>query len=93
LANIQSQKKRNKQNEKRRIKNAAVKSTIRTANKSVLKMLESKETAEKEQTSLLYSKFVKIIDAASGKGIVNKKAAARKKSRLAKQVNSFTQQS
>jgi small subunit ribosomal protein S20 len=85
LANIKSAEKRNRQNEKRRQKNSKIKSSVRTAEKKVLKSLEnnSNETAQ-----VLFKEFVKKIDTAAGKGIVHWKTAARKKSRLAKKVNS-----
>jgi len=89
LANIKSQKKRNRQNEKRRVKNSQVKSSIRTINKSVLKTITAKEEKNVEKAQELLQKFIKNIDTAAGKGIIHKKKAARKKSRLTKQVNSF----
>jgi len=86
LANIKQQKKRNLQNERNRERNSRVKSSIRTANKKVLKALESKE---KDSSTILeyFKNFVKTIDTAARKGIVKKETAARKKSRLAKKVN------
>ena len=89
MANIKSQKKRNRQNEKRRVKNSQVKSSIRTINKSVLKTITAKEEKNVEKAQELLQKFIKNIDTAAGKGIIHKKKAARKKSRLTKQVNSF----
>jgi len=63
-----------------------VKSSIRTAAKKVEKAVaagpENPETMQK-----LYVKFVKTIDKAAGAGVVHKKTAARKKSRIAKRVN------
>jgi len=90
LANIQSQVKRNRQNEKRRIKNSHVRSSIRTANKKVIKALEAKE-ADTEEIKSLFNSFVKTIDTAAQKGIVKQNTAARKKSRLAKKVNKLIQ--
>ncbi len=88
MANNNSQIKRNRQNEKRRLKNRMVKSSIRTAHKSVIKAIESKDSGVEE----LYNKYVKIVDTAAGKGIVHKRTAARKKSRLAQKVNAIQQQ-
>ena len=65
-----------------------VKSSIRTAHKSVIKAIESKDSGVEE----LYNKYVKIVDTAAGKGIVHKRTAARKKSRLAQKVNAIQQQ-
>ena len=85
MANIKSAEKLNRQNEKRRQKNSKIKSSVRTAEKKVRKSLEnnSNETAQ-----VLFKEFVKKIDAAAGKDILHWKTAARKKSRLAKKVNS-----
>jgi small subunit ribosomal protein S20 len=93
LANIQSQKKRNRQNEKRRIKNLSVRSSIRTAGKKVIKLIESKEEKKPEVLQELMKKYIKTIDTAAGKGTVKKTTAARKKSRLARKVNKAIQQS
>ena len=84
MAHLASQEKRNRQNEKRRKKNAQVKSSIRTASKSALKAIDTKD---KEASQSLGKKFVKTIDSAVHKGMVHKNTAARKKSRLAKKIN------
>ena len=89
MANTKSVKKRIKQNEKRRIKNSAVKSSIRTASKKVLQAVD-KGTEDKSVIEDLYKSFVKKIDTASGKKILHWKTVARKKSRLAKKVNSYS---
>ncbi len=93
MANIKSQKKRNRQNEKRRIKNVSVRSSIRTAGKKVIKLVESKEERNPELLQELFKKYIKNIDTAAGKGIVKKTTAARRKSRLAKKVNAAIKQS
>jgi small subunit ribosomal protein S20 len=88
LANIKQQKKRNIQNEKRRVKNSQVKSSVRTAAKKVNKITESKDSQDVTVIQETYRLFVKTIDTAASKGIVKKRTADRKKSRLAKKVNS-----
>ncbi len=88
MANIKQQKKRNRQNEKRRIKNSQVKSSIRTATKKVIKAIEAKDGKDAAVIEENYKTFIKEIDTAAGKGIFKKSTAARKKSRLAKKVNS-----
>jgi small subunit ribosomal protein S20 len=93
LANIQSQKKRNRQNEKRRMKNVSVRSSIKTLGKRVIKSMESKKEKDPEALKELFKKYIKTMDTAAGKGIVKKSTAARKKSRLAKKVNANLQQS
>ena len=86
MANIKSQQKRNRQNEKRRLKNMKVRSSIRTAKKKVTLAIDAKEPAEKIDE--LFKKFVVTIDMAAGKGIIHKNTAARNKSSIAKKVNS-----
>ena len=88
LANIKQQKKRNIQNEKQRVRNSQVKSSIRTAAKKVNKITESKDNQDVVVIQETYRLFVKTIDTAASKGIVKKRTADRKKSRLAKKVNS-----
>ena len=86
MAHTKSTKKRIKQNEKRRIKNSRVKSSIRTEAKKVLKAIDNDST-DTETINNLFKKFVKDTDTAAGKGIIHWKTAARKKSRMAKKVN------
>ena len=88
LANIKQQKKRNLQNERNRVRNSQAKSSIRTATKKVLKTVESKEQKDESILIEIYRAFVKTIDTAARKGIIKKETAARKKSSLAKKVNS-----
>lgn len=87
MANIKQQKKRNRQNEKRRVKNSQVKSTIRTAAKKVVKTIDSKDGKDIDRIQEFHLNFIKTLDAATSKGIIKKNTAARKKSRLAKKVN------
>lgn len=87
MANIKSQEKRNRQNEKRRSRNAQVKSSIRTASKKVEKAVAAKQSPEAVKD--LYVKFVSTMDKAAGVGVVHKNTAARKKSRIAKRVNAL----
>ena len=78
MPHTRSAAKRVRQNEKRRLRNKAVKSYVRTMIKKVLES-ENKEEALKKAYSAL--------DKAVKKGVIHKNAAARKKSRLAKLVN------
>jgi len=48
-------------------------------------MKDNKDSAAIEES---YKAFIKIIDTAASKGVIKKSTAARKKSRLAKKVNS-----
>jgi len=87
VANIQSQEKRNRQNEKNRKKNIQVKSSVRTASRKIARALDQKEGKGADELQLLQKSFIKTIDSAVQKGVIQKKTASRKKSRLAKKVN------
>ncbi|HKL72709.1 MAG TPA: 30S ribosomal protein S20 [Candidatus Onthovivens sp.] len=84
MANIKQQKKRNKTNEKARIRNISYKSKLRTATKAVKVACDQKD-AVKANAALL--KAISIIDRAIGKGILHTKTAARQKSHLQTLVN------
>jgi small subunit ribosomal protein S20 len=82
MANIKSQIKRNRQNDGLRMRNKAVNSDLKTS----IKKVESAATAG-EPTDDLLRTAQKKIDVATSKGVLHKKTAARKKSRLAKRVS------
>jgi small subunit ribosomal protein S20 len=82
MANIQSQIKRNRQNEKRRLRNKAVRSELRTRAKSAVTAAET--GAENSAESLRLA--LKRIDKAAAKGVIHKNQAANRKSRLMKRV-------
>jgi small subunit ribosomal protein S20 len=75
--------KRIRQDKKRRARNRAVKSQVRGAVKDV----RGAETPDDAKAKLVSASS--IIDKAAKKGIIPKRAAARKKSRLAKKVNAL----
>ncbi|MDX9957333.1 MAG: 30S ribosomal protein S20 [Clostridia bacterium] len=81
---ITSAEKRHKQDEKRRISNKRVKSSVRTAAKKVVTAAHSKDKAAAEST---LKDMIKQIDTAARKGIIKKNTAARKKSRMQRLVN------
>ncbi|ERH55704.1 MULTISPECIES: 30S ribosomal protein S20 [Bacillus amyloliquefaciens group] len=87
MPNIKSAIKRTKTNNERRAHNAAIKSAMRTAIKQVEASVANNE-ADKAKTAL--SEAAKRIDKAVKTGLVHKNAAARYKSRLAKQVNGLS---
>ena len=82
MANIQSQIKRNRQNEKRRLRNKAVRSELRTRAKSAVSAFES--GAENSAEALRLA--LKRLDKAAAKGVIHKNQAANRKSRLMKRV-------
>ena len=79
-----SAEKRHKQDEKRRIGNKKVKSSVRTAAKRVVTAAHGKDKALAEAT---LKDMIKQIDTAARKGIIKKNTAARKKSRMQRLVN------
>ncbi len=83
MANIKSQIKRNRQNEARRMRNKSVNSALKTS----VKKVDTAKTAG-EPTDDLYRAAQSSIDTAVSKGVLHKKTAARKKSRLAKRAAS-----
>jgi small subunit ribosomal protein S20 len=84
MANIKSQIKRNKTNEKARLRNKAVRSELRTRVKAAEVAAASGEGAE-DATRTAISR----IDRAVTKGVIHKNAGARKKSRLLKRLGAL----
>ena len=84
MANIKGQIKRNRQNEKRRLRNKGIRSEINSRVKTALKNAESGKTSSED-----LQEAVKKIDKAVAKGILHKNTAARKKSRLSRKLNSL----
>jgi small subunit ribosomal protein S20 len=83
---ISSAEKRHRQSEERRLRNKAVKSSVRTSAKKVAVLVQQKNVAEAE-TAL--RDMIKKIDTAAGKGIIKKNTASRKKSRMQRLFNSL----
>ena len=81
---IKSAIKRMKQSEIRRQRNRKVKSKLKSAIKQFALSLEGNE---KEEAQRCYATATKVIDKAAAKGVLHKKTAARKKSRLARKLN------
>ncbi|GAA4695513.1 30S ribosomal protein S20 [Streptomyces buecherae] len=87
MANIKSQIKRNKTNEKARQRNKAVKSSLRTA---IRKTREAVATGDLEKATVAAREASKKLDKAASKGVIHKNAAANKKSALAAQVSTLS---
>jgi len=79
VANIKSQIKRNRQNEKRRIRNRVYRGAARTAVKDARSAIVAGD-AETSKTALLLA--ISQLDRAAQKGVLHKNNAARRKSRL-----------
>ncbi|GAA1174767.1 MULTISPECIES: 30S ribosomal protein S20 [Pseudonocardia] len=83
MANIKSQIKRVKTNEKRRQRNKSVKSSVRTA---VRRFREAVEAGENEKATELQRAAARALDKAASKGVIHKNQAANRKSALSKRV-------
>ena len=86
MATHKSSEKRSRQDQRRRERNAAAKSTVRTRIKAVLNAVEDKDP-EAAKTALV--KTLPAIARAGAKGAFHKRTAARKISRLQKRVNAM----
>ncbi len=83
MANIQSQKKRNRQNVTRHERNKAVHSEVKTRARNALAAADAGDAAAAEEALQLAQKR---IDKAVTKGVLKKNTAARRKSRLMREV-------
>jgi small subunit ribosomal protein S20 len=88
LANIKSQIKRNKQNEKRRLRNRVYSGGARTYVKKA-RIAIGEGGAEEARAAVLQA--VSALDKAAEKGIIHKNNAARRKSRLMKRLAELEQ--
>ncbi|NML49150.1 30S ribosomal protein S20 [Streptomyces sp. R302] len=86
MANIKSQIKRNKTNEKARLRNKAVKSSLKTA---IRKAREAVAAGDLEKATVAARAASRQLDKAVSKGVIHKNAAANKKSALAVKVGSL----
>jgi small subunit ribosomal protein S20 len=81
-----SAEKRHRQSEERRLRNRAVRSSVRTSAKKFVTLAHKREIGEAE---LALRDMIKKLDTAAQKGIIKKNAAARKKSRMQRLFNSI----
>jgi len=88
VANIKSQIKRNKQNEKARQRNKAVKSALRT---NVRKFREAADAGNVEEAALALRVASRQLDKAVSKGVIHKNQAANRKSAIAKRLAELQQ--
>jgi small subunit ribosomal protein S20 len=84
VANIKSQEKRILTNERRRLRNQSVKSSLRTAVRS---FREAVEAGEKDKAAELLVATSRKLDKAASKGVIHANQAANKKSALALALN------
>ncbi len=85
MANIKSQIKRNRQNEKRRIRNRFFVGRARTLGRKAVAALDSNAENAVEVTR----QAISALDKAAEKGMLHKNNVARRKSRLMKQLNNL----
>jgi len=83
VANIKSQMKRNRTNEKRRLRNKAVKSELKT---HVRRARQAIDEGDKKAAQEALRTAARKLDKAVSKGVIHKNQAANRKSALAKKV-------
>ncbi len=86
MATHKSAEKRDRQNKKHRERNIAAKSALRTKVKSVDSAVQSKKKKESEDALKIAAPS---LAKAASKGVIHKKNASRKISRLTKKVNAL----
>ncbi|WP_121256399.1 30S ribosomal protein S20 [Nocardioides ferulae] len=86
MANIKSQIKRNKQNERRHERNKAVKTGLKSA---VRRFRELAEAGDKEAATAAARDASRKLDKAASKGVIHKNQAANRKSAIAKKAASL----
>lgn len=88
MANIKSQIKRNRQNEKRRMRNKSVKSSLKTA---IRKFNQAVSTGgDADNATALLREASRKLDKAVSKGVIHKNQAANRKSAIAKKLASLS---
>ena len=83
MANIKSQIKRNRQNDKRRLRNRVVRGDTRSAVKNARAVIE---TGNAETAKVALKQAISALDKAAEKGVLHKNNVARRKSRLMKKL-------
>jgi len=87
VANIKSQIKRIKTNEKARLRNKSVKSSLKTA---IRKFREAADAGDAAAASRLMRDASKALDKAASKGVIHVNQAANRKSALNKRVEQLS---
>ena len=86
MANIKSAKKRARQSEKARQRNASARSIVRTAIKKVVKAIEAKDKSAAEAALRAAEP---VVDRYAARGLIHKNKAARHKSRLTASIRAL----
>lgn len=87
MANIKSQMKRNKTNEKARLRNKAVKSALRT---HLRRVNEAVDAGDEDKAVSLASTANRALDVAVSKGVIHSNQAANRKSAITLKVNALS---
>lgn len=86
MFNSSSAAKRERQNEKRRMRNRETKSAVRTAVKKFQLAADAKDMALAKEK---FDVAIKLLDTAGGKGVIHRNTVSRKKSRLYARYNAL----
>ena len=86
MANIKSAKKRARQSEKARQRNASARSMVRSAIKRVVKAIEAKDKSGAEAA---FAAAQPVMDRYAARGLIHKNKAARHKSRLTAHITAL----
>ena len=86
MANIKSQLKRIKTNEKARLRNKSVKSSLKTA---VRRFREAADAGDRDQAQVALQYASRQLDKAASKGVIHANQAANKKSAMAQRANAL----
>jgi small subunit ribosomal protein S20 len=84
VANIKSQLKRIRTNEKARLRNKSIKSSLKTA---IRRFREAAGAGEKDRAQRELLAATRALDKAVSKGVIHRNQAANRKSAMAKQSN------
>jgi small subunit ribosomal protein S20 len=88
VANTRSAEKRNRQTQKRRARNASVRSNVKTAVKNAREALAAKDPSKVKEA---LTGAVRSLNKAASKGVLHRRTAARRISRLMKRQQQHAQ--
>ncbi|MCF8030247.1 MAG: 30S ribosomal protein S20 [Desulfohalobiaceae bacterium] len=86
MANIKQSLKRHRQSEKARERNKAVRTRVKNSVKQVRSAIQARD---KEQAREALQKANSVLDRAASKGVIHRRKAARRMSRLSRQVDTL----
>jgi len=86
LANIKQSQKRHRQSEKARMRNKPVRTRVKNSMKEVRSAIQAKN---KEQAQQALQRANSVLDRAASKGVIHRRKATRRISRLSRKVNAL----